>query len=91
MDVLAVDGGDEGLVQALDDLVGEEVAFVLDFLDLVGLVGVRRIDGEHLFEQAGPGAHLVGHGHEIDVERLFTRNQTEAPHQVPLRKRADCI
>ena len=43
MDVLAVDRRDEGLVEPLDDLVRQEVALVLDFLDLVRLVGDRRI------------------------------------------------
>ena len=53
---------------------------MLDFLDLVRLVRVRRIDRQHLLEQARAHAQLVGHGHEVDVERLFTRNQTEARH-----------
>ena len=41
VDVLAVERRDEGAVQALDDLVGQEVALVLDFLDFVGLVPDR--------------------------------------------------
>ena len=41
VDVLAVDRRDEGAVQALDDLVRQEVALVLDLLDLVGLVPDR--------------------------------------------------
>src|SRR5438477_3322145 len=45
-------------------LFRSEVALVLDFLDLVRLVRVRRIDGQHFFEQARAHAHLVGHGHE---------------------------
>ena len=41
VDVFAVERRHERAVQPLDDLVGEEVALVLDFLDLVGLVPDR--------------------------------------------------
>ena len=41
VDVLAVERRDERPVQALDDLVRQEVALVLDLLDLVGLVPDR--------------------------------------------------
>jgi len=40
-DILAVERRDKGAVQPLDDLVGQEVAFVLDFLDFVRLVPDR--------------------------------------------------
>ena len=53
VDVFAVERRDEGPVQALDDLVGQEVALVLDFLDLVGLVPDRMLRLEHLLEQPG--------------------------------------
>ena len=43
VDVFAVDRRDERAVEALDDLVREEVALVLDFLDLVGLVPDRVV------------------------------------------------
>ena len=77
VDVFAVERRDEGAVQALDDLVGEEVALVLDFLDLVGLVPDRPIGREHLFEQARALADLLGQGHEVVEEPLFSRNQSE--------------
>ena len=51
VDVLAIDRGDECPVQPLDDFVGEEVALVLDFLDLVGLVPDRMVGRPHLLEQ----------------------------------------
>ena len=41
VDVLAIERRDERAVEPLDDLVGQEVALVLDFLDLVGLVPDR--------------------------------------------------
>ena len=53
VDVFAVQRRNERAVQTLDDLVGEEVALMLDFLDFVGLVGERRVDGEHRLEQTG--------------------------------------
>jgi len=35
VNVLAIDRRDERAVQPLDDLVGQEIALVLDFLDLI--------------------------------------------------------
>ena len=83
VDVLAVDRRDEGLVQPLDDLVRQEVALVLDFLDLVRLVGDRRIDGEHLFEQARARAELVGHHHEVVVELSSRGSRLKQPPDPP--------
>ena len=77
VDVFAVDRRDERAVEALDDLVREEVALVLDFLDLVGLVPDRVVGRDHLFEQAGALLQLVGHGQEVGVELFFSGNQTE--------------
>ena len=58
VDVLAIERGDEGAVQALDDLVGQEVALVLDFLDLVRLVPDRLVGREHRLEQSRADADL---------------------------------
>ena len=55
VDVFAIERGDEGAMQALDDLVGEEVALVLDFLDLVGLVPDRRSGASISSRSAAPG------------------------------------
>ena len=85
MDVLAIERRDEGAVQALDDLVGQEVALVLDFLDLVGLVPDRLLGREHLFEQRRARPDLLGQRHEIVEEPLFARNQSE--RHSPLRPR----
>ena len=70
VDVFAVERRDEGAVQPLDDVVGQEVALVLDFLDLVGLVPDRRIRRQHLLEQPGARLELVGKRLEIVVELL---------------------
>src|SRR5207253_3044915 len=76
VDVFAIERRDEGPVQPLDDLVGDEVALVLDFLDLLGLVPRRPIGGEHLLEQLRAAVKLVGERLEVVVELLFPRNQT---------------
>ena len=61
----------------------EVVALVLGLFDLVRLVGDRRIGSEHLFEQARAHAQLVGHGAEIVVEPLFTRDESKSGHGFP--------
>ena len=71
-------------LQALDDLVGQEVALVLDFLDLVGLVPDRPVGREHLLEQRGAVPDLLRQRDEIVVEPLFLRNQSER-HIIPRR------
>ena len=77
MDVLAIEWRHEGPVQTLDDLVGEEVAFVLDLLDFVGLVPDRLVGGEHLLEQRRAAADLLGECDEIIKEPCFSWNQPE--------------
>ena len=62
----------------------EEVAFVLDFLDLVGLVPHRPLRREHRLEQRGAFFQLVGERLEVLVELLLTRDQSEG------HKPADC-
>ena len=54
VNVLPVDRRDEGAVEALDDLVGQEVALVLDFLDFVCLVPDGVFGRQHLFQQPAP-------------------------------------
>ena len=50
MDVFPVERRHERTVQALDDFMRQEVALVLDLLDLVRLVPERLFRREHLFE-----------------------------------------
>src|SRR5947208_562097 len=61
----------------LDDLVGQEVALVLDLLDLLRLVPQRLVGGEHRLEQFGAVADLLRHRREVVVEPLFPRYQPE--------------
>src|SRR3712207_6931964 len=55
VDVLAVEGGDEGLVDLLDDRVGGLVRQVLLLAHAVGDVRPVAVVGEHLGQQRGPG------------------------------------
>ena len=79
VDVFAVERRHEGLVEPLDDFVGNEVALVLDFLDLVRLVPKRLRGGEHFLQQGGAVLDLLRHSDEIVEEPLFLGNQSE-PH-----------
>ena len=80
VDVLAVDRGDEGAVQPLDDLVGQRVAGLLDLLDLDAHLPRRRVGGQHLLEQRGARDDAVGQGDEIGVELLFLGDQAKRGH-----------
>jgi hypothetical protein len=91
MDVLAIERRDERPVEALDDLVREEIALVLDFLDLVSFVGDRRIGREHFFEQTRAHLKLIGHCDHVGVERFFPGEKAESQGGNLRRKRADCI
>ena len=78
VNVLAVERRDEGAVEALDDLVRQEVALVLDLLDLVGLVPDRAVRREASPRAAAPPCFSsVGERLEIGIELLFARNQSE--------------
>ena len=50
VDVFPIERRHERAVQALDNLVRQEVALVLDLLDLVRLVPERLFGREHLFQ-----------------------------------------
>jgi len=77
VDVLAVEGRDEGLVELGDDFVGELVAAMLDFFDAPGL----RVNVLVVVEEVGqcPRAlldvlgHLREHGEEGMVAGYETR------------------
>ncbi len=77
VDVLAIERRDERPIQALDDLVREEVALVLDFLDLVGLVPHRDAPARASPRAGGRPASARRRALEIGVELLFPRNQSE--------------
>jgi hypothetical protein len=61
----------------LEDAVGQEVALVLDLLDLFGLVPDRPVGRQHLLEQAGAVLQLVGERLEVAEELLLARDQSE--------------
>ncbi len=77
MDVFTIEGRDERPMQPLDDLVRQEVAFVLDFLDLIRLVANRLLGREHLPEQRGAAPDFLRQRDEIIVKPLFLRQQSE--------------
>jgi hypothetical protein len=62
------------------NFVGQEVAFVLDLLDLIRFVPQRLFRREHLFEYRGTPPDLLGQRHEIVVETLFFWNQSKRHH-----------
>ena len=68
--------------------MGQEIALVLDFLDLFGFVPGRLVGGEHLLEQRGAALELVGQRLEVSVELLFARNQTKCQRILPLTCRS---
>jgi hypothetical protein len=51
VDVLAVERGDEGAVEPIDDAAGASVALVLDFLDGVHLRRIGGVAHQHLFQK----------------------------------------
>ena len=80
MDVFAIERCHERAVEPLDDPVREEVAFVLDFLDFVGLP--RTGSGRHHFlEEARAALELIRKGLKVAVELLFPRDETQSKRQ----------
>src|SRR5437867_513623 len=77
VDVLAIDRRDERRVEALDDLVGDLVGLMLDFLDRVGL-GPRVGEVMHQLVQQG---RTLDHVLRLLLEQVeeadFSRNQVE--------------
>jgi len=75
MNVLAVERRDERAVQPLDNVVRQEVALVLDFLDLVSLVPHGPIRREHGLEQLRAFLQLVGKRLKVVVKPRLARDQ----------------
>ena len=68
MDVFAVEGGDEGAVEAVEGLVGQLVGGVLFLADALDLVhGVGEAGGEAV-EVAGAGDDVLGEAFEKVVK-----------------------
>jgi hypothetical protein len=78
VDVFTIDRRHEGLVEALDDVVRQRVAFGFDLLDLQRRVPGRRVRRQHALEQRGPRHDPVGQGDEISKELFFAGNQAES-------------
>ena len=76
--VLAINRGDEGRVEALNHVVGQRVALVLNLLDLEGGVPVGRIGRQHALEQCGTRDNAVGEGREIGKELLVFGNKAKS-------------
>ena len=57
--------------------MGQEIALVLDLLDLLGLVPERLVAGQHFLEEDGSALQFVGQRLEVTVKFLFARNQTK--------------
>src|SRR6266571_2578735 len=81
VDVLAVDRRDEGRVEPPDDLVGDLVARVFDFLDGVGLGPGVGEGVDQLVEEAGGPNDVLGLLLEVIKEPHFPRDQVgQAEH-----------
>src|SRR5436309_268804 len=83
VDVLAVDRRDEGRVEPPDDLVGDLVARVFDFLDGVSLGPGVGESVDHLVEEAGGPNDVLGLLLEGIEEPDFPRDQVgQAEHGI---------
>ena len=69
MDILAIEGSDEALVEFSDDGVGRLVTFVLDGLHLIDPHGKVAGIGEYAAEQFGSIGEIAGKFSE-KVEKL---------------------
>ncbi len=86
VNVFAVEGGDEGLVEFGENGVGDLVTFMLESLDDLNLLGDAGVMGEHLEQGVGPLADINGLFGEKVEEALFARQEAlqESRHVVGL-------
>jgi hypothetical protein len=73
VDILAIEGRDEGLVELGEEIVSDLVAFVLDSLDALDLFGYAGVVREHFHERFGAVMDVLGLLREKVEETLFTR------------------
>jgi hypothetical protein len=73
VDIFAVKGRDEGLVELGQQAVCNFVTFVLDGLDALDLLGDSSVVQEHFEEGFGPLANIVGLLGEKVEKAVFTR------------------
>ena len=74
VDVLAVDRGDECLIEPQDDVMRDAVSDVLDLLDTLGLLDRRLVMLHHVLQEAAAFDHVVSGALEQFEERFFSRN-----------------
>ena len=89
VNVLAIERGDEGTVEALDNLVRQEITFVFDFLDFIGLVPDGLFRRQHLFQDRRAVTYFFRERHKIVVKPFFLRQKFERHYLSPARILAD--
>ncbi len=84
MNVFAVEGRDEGLVQLGEDGMGNLVAFMLKGFDDLHLLGDGGVMREHFEQGIGPGVDVLGLLDEEAEETHFPRQESlqESVHGV---------
>lgn len=75
MDILAVEGRNERLVELDEEMVGNFVAFVLDGFDALHLLGHAGVVREHFDKGFGAVVDVFGLLGEKVEETLFTRQK----------------
>ena len=72
VDIFAVEGRDEGLAELGQEVVRDFVAFMLDGLDALDLLGDTRVMREHFEEGFGPLVNILGLLGEKVEKALFS-------------------
>jgi hypothetical protein len=80
VDIFAVKGRDEGLVQFDEEMVGDFIAFVLDGLDDLHLLGNARVVREH-FEEGH--REIIGSSRS-DFQALSSALTPACRHPLPI-------
>jgi hypothetical protein len=75
VDILAIEGRDEGLVELGEEVVGDFVAFMLDGLDALDLFGDTSVVREHFHQGFGADVDILGLLSEEVEKTLFARHQ----------------
>ena len=79
VDVLVVEGGDEGPIEGAHDLVGDLVALVLEVLDFTPVRREVRPVGEGLLEQTSRADRDCGLLFEEFVEATLAGDEVQRP------------
>ncbi len=92
MHVFAVEGGDEGLIEFAENLVGDFVTLVLDGLHSLDLLGDASVVLQHAGESIGAADDVFGLFAEEDEEIPIARHEAlqESGHETrsPLRSKS---